>query len=618
MSSSVSISMEARGELDKYDITVIVIYFGLVLGAGLLSMLRSNRGTVSGYFLAGRMMIWLPVGASIFASNIGSEHFVGLAGSGAASGLGVGAFELNALVVVQLLGWIFLPVYIACGASTLPEYMHMRFGGKRLRVYLSCLSMLLYIFTKISVNLFSGSIFIQQSLGWNLYWSIFLLLGLTALCTVTGGLAAVIYTDTVQTVVMLVGGIALMITSFVKIGGWSSLIVQYMEAIPNTTKLEHGSTHHTDCGMPREDSWLMLRNPIDSDIPWAGFIFGQTIASIWYWCTDQMMVQRALAAKSLSHAQGGTLFAGYLKILPIFIMVLPGMISRVLFTDLVACVDPDVCERACGSRTSCSNLAYPLLVFKLMPSGARGVMVAVMLAALISDLTSIFNSSSTLFTIDIYTHIRKKASVKELMIVGRLFVLLMTAISVVWVPVIQTMQGGELYHYIQTVAAYLAPPIAAAYSLAIIWKRMNEKGCFYGLLVGFVVGITRMIIDFYYKVPTCMEKWTDGDPRPAFVKNVHYMYFALILFWLTITTAVIVSLLTSPLPAKHLVRTTYWTRNDHREIVDEDHFDEAAGIHDNEREQPGIPMEEKNKTETVDQESSSPVEHDYVAPTFRK
>ncbi|XP_014675531.1 PREDICTED: sodium/glucose cotransporter 4-like isoform X2 [Priapulus caudatus] len=147
---------------------------------------------------------------------------------------------------------------------------------------------------------------------------------------------------------------------------------------------------------------------------------------------------------------------------------------------------------------------------------------------------------------------------------------------------------------------------------------MNEKGCFYGLLVGFVVGITRMIIDFYYKVPTCMEKWTDGDPRPAFVKNVHYMYFALILFWLTITTAVIVSLLTSPLPAKHLVRTTYWTRNDHREIVDEDHFDEAAGIHDNEREQPGIPMEEKNKTETVDQESSSPVEHDYVAPTFRR
>ncbi|XP_038051758.1 sodium/glucose cotransporter 5-like [Patiria miniata] len=542
--------------LVAWDYVAIATYFVLVLCVGLFSLCRSNRGTVSGYFLAGRYMIWLPVGASLFASNIGSEHFIGLAGSGAAAGIGVGAFELNACLLIQLLGWVFLPVFIASGVYTLPEYMRKRYGGQRIRVYLAMLSLVLYIFTKISVNLFSGALFLQQALNWNIYLAVGLLLALTAICTVTGGLAAVIYTDTLQFFIMLIGAFMLMIMSFVKIGGYGALKEQYMQAIPNETLYSN-----TSCGIPREDSWQMLRDPINSDMPWPGFLFGQTAASIWYWCADQMMVQRALSAKSLSHAQGGCLLAGYIKFLPLFLMVLPGMISRVLFTDEVACASEETCMAVCGSTTGCTNIAYPKLVLGVLPVGLRGVMLAVMLAALMSDLTSIFNSTSTLFTIDIWKYFRAKfskkvPSVRELMIVGRLVVVVMIGISILWIPVIQQMQGGQLFIYIQEISSFLAPPIAAVYLIALLWPRGNEKGCFWGLVVGLVVGVIRMILDFTYRAPPC---W-GVDNRPAITAKVHYMYFAMILFWITVIVDVVVSLLTKAPEKDMLIRTTWWSR----------------------------------------------------------
>lgn len=556
----------ASAGLAAWDYVAIITYFILVLCAGLYSLCRSNRGTVSGYFLAGRYMIWLPVGASLFASNIGSEHFVGLAGSGAAAGIGVAAFEFNACLLVQLLGWVFLPVYIASGVYTLPEYMKKRYGGQRVRVFLAMLSLILYIFTKISVDLYSGALFIQETLKWNLYGAIFLLLALTAICTVTGGLAAVIYTDTLQFFIMIIGAAVLSALSFARVGGYQELKVKYMDAISNDTR----NNLTGDCGYPREDSWQMLREPISSDMPWAGFLFGQTVASIWYWCTDQMMVQRALAAKSLSHAQGGCLLAGYIKLLPMFLMVLPGMISRVLFPNELACASAESCMEVCGSDTGCSNLAYPKLVIAVMPTGLKGVMLAVMLAALMSDLTSIFNSTSTLFTIDIWKYFRVKYSkkdptVRELMVVGRLVVIVMVIISILWIPIIQQMQGGQLFLYIQEVSAYFSPPIAATYLVAILWPRGNEKGCFWGLTAGFVVGITRMVLDFIWRAPPC---W-DEDRRPAITAKVHYMYFALILFWITVIVDVIVSLLTAPPEEDKIIRTTWWSRFDSTERHDD-------------------------------------------------
>jgi len=559
----------ANTKLEVWDFVAVGLYFGAVLGAGIYAMCKSNRGTVSGYFLAGRYITWLPIGASLFASNIGSEHFIGLAGSGAASGIAVGAFELNACMLLQLLGWVFLPVYIASGVCTLPEYMKKRFGGRRIRVYLALLSLLLYVFTKISVNLYSGALFIQQALQWNLYISVLLLLVATAITTVTGGLAAVIYTDTLQAFVMIIGALILTVLSFIKVGGYSSLYHQYLEAIPNTTLINPNDT----CGYPRQDSWFMLRNAAGSDMPWPGFLFGQTPASIWYWCADQMMVQRTLAARSLSHAQGGTLFAGYLKIFPVFLLVLPGMISRVLFTDEVGCSDPDVCWEVCQNRHGCSNIAYPKLVLEVMPAGLRGLLLSVMLAALMSDLTSIFNSASTLFTMDIYRYIRTKAHTRELMIVGRAFVVVMIGISIVWIPIIQGMQGGQLYIYIQAISAYLAPPIAAVYLMAVLWKRGNEKGAFWGLMIGLVVGVVRMILDFAYREPECGQV----DERPSIISSLHYMYFAVLLFLLTGVLMTIISCLTKPPTDDQIIRTTFFTRYDSSLRDDEKHEGYANG-----------------------------------------
>ncbi|XP_077982748.1 sodium/myo-inositol cotransporter-like [Glandiceps talaboti] len=545
--------MALERRLSGADIGVVVAYFVCILCVGFYAMCRSNRGTVSGYFLAGRTMPFWMVGASLFVSNIGSEHFIGLAGSGAAGGIGVGAWEFNAILLLQLLGWVFLPVYIACGIFTMPQYLSKRFGGQRLRVYFACLSLILYLFTKLSVDLYTGALFIQQSLGWDLYLSIIVLILIVAILTITGGLAAVIYTDTLQAFLMIFGAIALMIMGFIEIGGYDGLVRKYPGAVTNET------VPNTTCHETSKHSFTMLRQPSDPDMPWPGFLFGQTPGSIWYWCADQVIVQRALAAKSLSHAQGATLMAGFIKILPLFIMVMPGMISRILEPEAVACVDPDVCYSICQSRAGCTNIAYPRLVLRLMPNGARGLMMAVMIAALMSDLDSIFNSASTLFTIDIYKRIRQKASVKELMIVGRLFVCVMVVVGIAWVPVVKETQGGQVFIYIQEITDYFAPPVAATFLIAILWKRCNEKGAFWGLMAGFVAGVVRLILIFVYRPA---HECGEVDTRPPILARVHYMYFAILLFWLTTVVTIIVSLFTPPPEPSKIHRTTFWTRFD--------------------------------------------------------
>ncbi|XP_075767440.1 sodium/myo-inositol cotransporter [Pelodiscus sinensis] len=547
-----------RASLETADIAIVTLYFVLVLCIGFFAMWKYNRSTVSGYFLAGRSMTWVAIGASLFVSNIGSEHFIGLAGSGAASGFAVGAWEFNALMLLQLLGWVFVPVYIWSGVYTMPEYLSKRFGGHRIQIYFAALSLILYIFTKLSVDLYSGALFIQESLGWNLYLSVILLIGMTALLTVTGGLVAVIYTDTLQALLMIIGALTLMIISMVEIGGFEEVKRRYMLATPNITSilLTYNLSNTNFCHVhPKPDALKMLREPTDEDVPWPGFLLGQTPASVWYWCADQVIVQRVLAAKNIAHAKGSTLMAGFLKLLPMFIIVIPGMISRILFADDIACISPEHCMQVCGSRAGCSNIAYPRLVMKLVPVGLRGLMMAVMIAALMSDLDSIFNSASTIFTLDIYKLIRKSAPSRELMIVGRVFVAFMVIISIAWVPIIVEMQGGQMYLYIQEVADYLTPPVAALFLLGIFWKRCNEQGAFCGGMVGFVLGAIRLILAFIYRVPECNQP----DTRPGFIKNIHYMYIATALFWITGIVVIIVSLLTPP-PTKEQIRTTtFWS-----------------------------------------------------------
>ncbi|XP_061065341.1 sodium/glucose cotransporter 2 isoform X1 [Eubalaena glacialis] len=560
---------EQRALIDNTaDILVIAAYFLLVIGVGLWSMCRTNRGTVGGYFLAGRSMTWWPVGASLFASNIGSGHFVGLAGTGAASGLAVAGFEWNALFVVLLLGWLFAPVYLTAGVITMPQYLRKRFGGHRIRLYLSVLSLFLYIFTKISVDMFSGAVFIQQALGWNIYASVIALLGITMIYTVTGGLAALMYTDTVQTFVILAGAFVLMGYAFHEVGGYSGLFDKYLGAMTSLTVSEDPAVGNisSSCYRPRPDSYHLLRDPVTGDLPWPALLLGLTIVSSWYWCSDQVIVQRCLAGKNLTHIKAGCILCGYLKLMPMFLMVMPGMISRILYPDEVACVVPEVCKRVCGTEVGCSNIAYPRLVVKLMPNGLRGLMLAVMLAALMSSLASIFNSSSTLFTMDIYTRLRPRAGDRELLLVGRLWVVFIVAVSVAWLPVVQAAQGGQLFDYIQSVSSYLAPPVSAVFVLALFVPRVNEKGAFWGLIGGLLMGLARLVPEFSFGSGSCVRP----SACPALLCRVHYLYFAIVLFVCSGLLTLVVSLCTPPIPRKHLHRLVFSLRYSKEEREDLD------------------------------------------------
>uniref|UniRef100_A0A8B9Y7Z5 Solute carrier family 5 member 4 n=1 Tax=Bos mutus grunniens TaxID=30521 RepID=A0A8B9Y7Z5_BOSMU len=529
------------------DISVIVIYFVLVMAVGLWAMLRTNRGTVGGFFLAGRDVTLWPMGASLFASNIGSGHFVGLAGTGAASGIAIAAFEWNALLLLLVLGWFFVPIYIKAGVTTMPEYLRKRFGGKRLQVYLSILSLFICVALRISSDIFSGAIFITLALGLDLYLAIFILLALTAIYTITGGLASVIYTDTLQTAIMLIGSFILMGFAFAEVGGYENFTEKYMNAIPTIVEGDN-LTIKSKCYTPQGDSFHIFRDAVTGDIPWPGTIFGMTVVAAWYWCTDQVTVQRCLSGKDMSHVKAACIMCGYLKLLPMFLMVMPGMISRIRFTEKVACVVPSECVKHCGVKVGCSNSAYPMLVMELMPNGLRGLMMSVMLASLMSSLTSIFNSASALFTIDLYTKIRKRASEKELLIAGRLFIILLIAISIVWVPLVQVAQNGQLFHYIGSISSYLGPPIAAVFLLAIFCKRVNEQVTFWGLIVGFVIGLIRMIAEFVYGTGSCLA----ASNCPQVICGVHYLYFALILFFVSILITLGISLLTKPIPDVHV------------------------------------------------------------------
>ncbi|XP_053424580.1 sodium/mannose cotransporter SLC5A10 isoform X2 [Nycticebus coucang] len=500
-------------QLSVADIIVITVYFALNVAVGIWSSCQASRNTVSGYFLAGRDMTWWPIGASLFASSEGSGLFIGLAGSGAAGGLAVAGFEWNATYVLLALAWIFVPIYISSEIVTLPEYIQKRYGGQRIRMYLSVLSLLLSVFTKISLDLYAGALFVHICLGWNFYLSTTLTLVITALYTIAGGLAAVIYTDALQTLIMVVGAVILTVKAFNQIGGYGQLEAAYARAIPSRT------IANTTCHLPRADAMHMFRNPHTGDLPWTGMTFGLTIMATWYWCTDQVIVQRSLSARDLNHARAGSILASYLKMLPMGVIIMPGMISRVLFP------------------------------------GLRGLMIAVMMAALMSSLTSIFNSSSTLFTMDIWRRLRPHASERELLLVGRLVIVVLIGVSVAWIPVLQGSNSGQLFIYMQSVTSSLAPPVTAVFILGIFWQRANEQGAFWGLMLGLAMGATRLVLEFLHPAPPCGEP----DMRPAILGSIHYLHFAIALFVLTSAVVVAGSLLTPAPQRVQIENLTWWT-----------------------------------------------------------
>ncbi|XP_042858016.1 sodium/glucose cotransporter 4-like [Penaeus japonicus] len=542
-------SEEDTMKLEWPDVLVIVSYFLVVLAVGVWASRKSRRDTTSGYFLASRNMNWIPVGASIFASNIGSGHFIGLAGAGAASGIAVGGYEQGASYFLVALGWLFVPVYLSSTVYTMPEYLKQRFGGDRIAVFISCLSLALAIFTKISADLYAGALFMQMSLNksseeW-LYISILMLLGIAAVFTVAGGLTAVVWTDLVQTVLMVLGALVLMFKAMAAVGGYDGLVENFPYAVAKERALNH---LNETCGEPPRDFMNLFRTlePGKSNYPWVGMTLGLGILELWYWCMDQVMVQRTLASKNVVHAKGGCLLAAYLKFFPMFLIVLPGMAARILYPNRVACASPEACTRICGSARGCFNIAYIELVLNLLPAGVRGLMLAVMMAALMSSLTSVFNSASTIFTMDVWLYLRRMGrkrgkdgsllrappSDTELVVVARIFVTAMVGISVVWIPVIQNNATSELFDYINTINSFLAPPICAVYLSALFWSRATEPGAFWGLMFGLAVGVLRFIVEFTYTTPPC---GLDADyVQPAIIRlligRLHYLHFCCLLF----------------------------------------------------------------------------------------
>ena len=409
------------------DYSIIAIYIFIVLVIGFYWRRRTRNSEE--YFLAGRKVGWIAIGASLFATNISSEHFLGLAGTGSKSGLAVGHFEWLACLILLLLGWVFAPFYIRSGVFTMPEFLERRYNSAS-RYYLSIVSIIGYILTKISISLYAGGILLNAVVGWDMYTSAIVIVLITGLYTILGGLSAVIYTDLFQMFVLIIGSVALTLIGLHQAGGWANLVA--------TTP---------------PDFWSMFKPITHPDFPWTGIVFGAPILGIWYWCTDQYIVQRVLSAKNLHNAQSGTIFAGFLKILPVFILVLPGIIAYQLSNGQVT-----------------GDKAYPWLVTNLLPTGLRGLVVAGLLAALMSSLSAMFNSTSTLVTIDIYKKIKPDADEKSVVRFGRLTTGLMVVLGLLWIPFIGLLSDDRMYVYLQSVQAYISPPIAAIFLLGLFWK----------------------------------------------------------------------------------------------------------------------------------------------------
>ncbi|XP_062038310.1 sodium/glucose cotransporter 1-like [Lepus europaeus] len=489
---------------------------------------------------------------------------MGLPWKGAASGIVIGTFQWISIIQLCVLGWVILPVYIKAEVVTMPEYLRKRFGSFRIQILISVLYLFLYVFNRISLEICHSAMFLRMILGMDVYLAILVLLAIASIYTITGGLAAVTFANCLHASIMVVGSLLLMCYAFVAVGGYQELLNKYFDAIPSVIS-DGNWTAKPECYLPRPDAFHIFRDPVSGDIPWPGLIFGVSSLTFYYWSADQVFVQLCLAGKNLSHVRGGCLLCGYLKLPLLFSLVMPGMISRILFPDKVACVVPSECQKFCGASTNCKPIAYPMLMIKLLPSGLRGLLLSSVCASFTSSLTSIFNSASAVFTLNIYAHMRPVATEKELMITGRFFVIILFAVTIVWVPIMNTVQSETLYEYKQIIRSYLTPPITAIFLLAIFCKRVNEKGAFWGLILGTVMGFSRVLLDFVFSQPwSCMQE----SRCPAFLCGVHYLYFNLILLAISLLSMLVISLATDPIPDKHLHRLCWSLRNSQEERVD--------------------------------------------------
>jgi len=501
--------------LQGLDWVVLGLYFAVLFAVAIWVILQRQNNTKD-YFLAGKNVGWFVIGASIFASNIGSEHVVGLAGTGAESGMPMAHYELHAWIVL-LLGWLFLPFYMRSGVFTMPEFLEKRFDS-RSRWFLSLFSIVGYVLTKVSVTIYAGGIVVSTLLGIDFWTAALGTVLITGLYTVLGGMRAVLYTEAFQTVILIAGSIYLTYMGFDAIGGWGEL------------KATVGSEHFN-----------MWRPPSDPDFPWTGMLLGGTIVGIWYWCTDQYIVQRTLSAHNIQIGRRGAIFGAYLKLLPIFIFLIPGIIAYGL--KIKGIIDY---ER--------SDQVFPVMVQYLLPTGIKGLVAGGLMAALMSSLASVFNSSSTLFTVDIFKKMYPESSEAKLVNIGRWATAVVVVLGIIWIPIMERIGGGVLYQYLQSVQAYIAPPITAVFLMGILWKRVNPQGAIATLFFGLLMGTLRIIAEL------TADKSSDGIW--SYFAGINFAHMAIFMFIACVIICTVVTLLTEKQDEKDIAGLTFGTLSD--------------------------------------------------------
>ncbi len=492
------------------DWVVVGIYFAALFAVAIWAITRKSKDTTD-YFLAGRNVGWFVVGASIFASNVGSEHVVGLAGTGFKSGMPMAHYELHAWIVL-LLGWLFLPFYARSGVFTMPEFLERRFNSKA-RWFLSVVSLVGYVLTKISVTVYAGGIVIAKLIGLPFWEGALITVILTGIYTVLGGMRAVVYTEAIQAMILIIGATCVTIIGLDQIGGWHQL------------REIAGSEHFN-----------MWRPMTDPEFPWTGLLIGGSIVGIWYWCTDQYIVQRVLTARNLTEGRRGAIFGGLLKLTPVFIFLVPGIIAYAM-------------TKTGQLEVESHDQAFAAIMAHVLPPGLRGLVAAGLLAALMSSLASVFNSTSTLFTVDVYKKLFPDTSEERLVTIGRIATTIIVFLGIAWIPIMQRV-SGVLYEYLQSVQSYIAPPITATFLLGIFWKRINAKGALATLIGGFFLGMSRLIAEL-------MKDSLSGFMH--FWATINFMHFAILLFVISVIICITVSLLTEKPREEQIVGLTFGT-----------------------------------------------------------
>ncbi|HMU46688.1 MAG TPA: sodium:solute symporter [Chitinophagaceae bacterium] len=494
------------------DWAVIGFYFAILASVAIWVITRKQKNTAD-YFLAGRNLGWFVVGASIFASNIGSEHVVGLAGSGAGGKFPLVIYELHAWLVITL-GWVFLPFYLRSGVFTMPEFLERRFNSGT-RWFLSIFSLLAYVLTKVSVTVYAGGIVISTLLGINFWTGALITVVLTGIYTILGGMRAVAYTEAIQTVILVIGAGTLTLVGLNAAGGWSGVKASLPDGYIN-----------------------MWRPNSDPNFPWLPLVITSSIVGMWYWCTDQYIVQRVLAAKNIKEGRRGTIFGGLLKLLPVFLFLMPGVIAFAL-------------KNQGQLEYESADGAFAALLMDKMPAGLRGLVAAGLLAALMSSLASVFNSCSTLFTVDVYKKLYPQTEERKLVNIGRVATGIVVLLGIAWIPIMQGISPA-LYEYLQSVQAYIGPPIAAVFLLGIFFKRINSKGAMATLIGGLVVAIVRLSAEIG------KNSLEPGTLLHTF-GTVNFLTFAAWFFLFCVIVCVVVSLMTKPPAPEQIQGLTYST-----------------------------------------------------------